>query len=319
VALVDLPQTRHKHLALNCSHSYLPRRVSLFCDLTMASRMTVVLAVALALCGVAVAAPVASHVPAHWRDMGAADGAAQVSFVIAVTHDGAAELEQACQSVSDPDSFSYGRYLAIDEVAKIGRTTANHATVVAWLESVGASVVSSGADFGHVTARMSVAAANELFQVDMRVFLHEHSFRALTRSTVRATIPAALSGAVDMVLGLAEFPMHIPRASPALRDFHASIPSVALRRELRRAEQARQDNVANNPDYIYVPSPTISMAYVNDTNGLLAASVFCPGNEELANTTIPCSNTNTPVQRCAVPGECVIGPETDCLFVPAQL
>lgn len=47
--------------------------------------MAVVVAVALVLCGVAVAAPVASHVPAHWRDMGAADSAAQVSFVTTVT------------------------------------------------------------------------------------------------------------------------------------------------------------------------------------------------------------------------------------------
>jgi len=274
----------------------------------MVSQMAVVLAMALALCGVAVASPVASHVPTHWRDKGAADSAAQVSFVIAITHDGAAELEQACQSVSDPDSFSYGRYLTIDEVAKIGRTAANHATVVAWLESVGASVVSSGADFGHVTPRMSVAAANELFQVDMRVFFHEHSFQALTRSTVRATIPAALSGAVDTVLGLAEFPMQIPRASPTLRDIHALNPSVAQRRELRRAEQARQDNVAN-PDDIIVPWPKVSMAYVNDTNGLLVATVYCFGTGR-GITPIPCSNTNTPVQRCAV-GEYVVIPETD--------
>lgn len=136
-------------------------------------------------------------------DKGATPDSSQVSARVYLAGKDAAGLAAYAQSVSDPASASYGKYLSAKQAqARFGATKAQVAAVRAWLESAGLKVTGSTQHYVSVTG--DVAAAEKAFGTQLHNYTKgSKTYRAPAKA---ASAPAALDGAVLTVTGLDNAP-----------------------------------------------------------------------------------------------------------------
>jgi tripeptidyl-peptidase-1 len=176
--------------------------------------------------------------PVGWVQGMPAAKSAKMSFTVAMKQQNLDKLDATFQTVTDPDSVNWRRWLTAEQVQGLTAASPEHtAAVEAFLATSGASCTTRG---DHIACEGTVADVEALFNTDVFEFHNsEHS------STIRAawgeqTIPDHLAEAVDMVSGLSFFPVH--------------------RARLGRVE------ALNDNDYLVVPE-TIAAFYKTEKDG----------------------------------------------------
>ena len=131
----------------------------------------------------------------------AADPSAQVGFRVYLgwtNEGGAAALARA---VSDPSSPSYGHYLTPAQFrARFAPSAATTATVQAWLRSQGFTIDYTPLNDHYVAVEGTVAQAEAAFGV--RIGEYQVKGKLVRSPSSALTIPSALAGAVEGVVGL---------------------------------------------------------------------------------------------------------------------
>lgn len=241
----------------------------------------------------------AVRAPTHWRKAGKPPRHAVLSVSVAINQPGAAVMSTTCAQVSDPASESYGQYLSLLEVADMLGAGPNLATVTEWLRGVGADNIVPTATLDFVTADFTVTEAEAAFGVR----LHEYHLqtpapprRAAHQDTVACFrseapitgIPPRVAAAVDVVLGITDFP-------PLFEHHHGP------RRRTTELEATTPPSDA--------PAPDVSFNYVASNSARYVLTQVCPTTGRTTNATVPCSETTTPVTKyaCGWCSLCVCG------------
>ncbi|MGW0170572.1 S53 family peptidase [Streptomyces sp. NPDC003343] len=136
-------------------------------------------------------------------DKGATSNGAQVSARVYLAGRDAKGLAAYAQSVSNPASPLYGKYLSAKQTQqRFGATKAQVAAVTSWLKSAGLQVTSVTAHYVSVTG--DVAAAEKAFGTQLHNYAKgSKTYRAPTQT---ASVPESLKGAVLTVTGLDSAP-----------------------------------------------------------------------------------------------------------------
>jgi kumamolisin len=146
-------------------------------------------------------------------------------------------LKRIAVAVSTPGSARYGQYESVASLARrFGASTGARSRVLAYLRSHGATRVAVDGTGLFAAATMSVGLAERLFQTPLARFRTAHDIRFIA-PTSSVTIPAALIGTIEGVVGLDTRPLrstsaHADRASVGLPTAHLSAgqPSSASQR-----------------------------------------------------------------------------------------
>ena len=139
-------------------------------------------------------------------------------------------LREVAESVSNPDSISYGQYLSIDEVTDIVAPP-KHAfkAVVSWLESAGAANVAAVQNRDVVVAHFPLAALETAMGVRMTVWKHPEGHYAV-RTAHDIRLPRSVADYVDIIHNVNDFPLpRRRRARDMVQDGNkAAVPLTGL-------------------------------------------------------------------------------------------
>ena len=213
---------------------------------------------------------------------------AEMDVTLALYQPGGHLLEPACQAVSDPSSPKYGSYLTVDEVDELVGARTNAQAVVRHLRHVGATAAVVGATGDMVYATLPSDLVERLFDVKLHVFIHATTGEAIVRANSVGTLPFLFESRVEVVLGVWDFPLVDTRVRSQLREQDLGLLVERAQREARAA--------AATQGPAFVPAPSLSALYTSSTTVSMQTMFFCGGSFSPANTTIPCSNTDSPVQ-----------------------
>lgn len=124
-----------------------------------------------------------------------------IELTFAVKQQNLDKLLDTFHAVSDPKSDRYGQHLSFEQVNELTAPDPEAlAAVEAMVQSLGATDVRRTPNNDFVVAQVSVAAAERAFGGDFLELVHEDGRRILRNP--RATLPDALSAAVDFVMPL---------------------------------------------------------------------------------------------------------------------
>lgn len=133
--------------------------------------------------------------------LGAAAATSALDIVLPLKID-AAGLKSFAQSVSDPLSAHYGRYESVTALSRrFGASAATRARVIGYLRSQGATAVKVDATGFLAEATVSAALAQRMFGTRLARFSAADGSR-FTAPSVTPTVPSALRGVVEGVVGL---------------------------------------------------------------------------------------------------------------------
>jgi tripeptidyl-peptidase-1 len=124
-----------------------------------------------------------------------------MELTFAVKQQNLDKLLETFHAVSDPKNDAYGQHLSFEQVNELTAPDPEAlAAVEAVVQSLGATDVRRTPNGDFVVAQVSVEAAERAFGGDFLEFVHEDGRRVLRNP--RATLPDALSAAVDFVMPL---------------------------------------------------------------------------------------------------------------------
>ncbi|PCH43829.1 subtilisin-like protein [Wolfiporia cocos MD-104 SS10] len=164
--------------------------------------------------------------PSSYTLLGAASSDTQISLRIALAQSNPTGLEEALYDVSTPSSTNYGQHLTKEEAAQfVAPTSETRTAVTEWLEASGvnATTLTPAGDWLGFT--ISVSQANELFDADYSVFVHDTTGKQTIR-TLSYSVPEELQGHITVVYPTTTFPTYKPRSpnSPAGAPLSQRVP-----------------------------------------------------------------------------------------------
>jgi subtilase family serine protease len=135
------------------------------------------------------------------REVGAAHGRVEFSVVLSWRHEN--RLERFNDTVSDPESSRYARYLSASEFRdRFSPTVAQVSAVRRWLRARGLEVIGVSASRMMVGAAGGIADIERAFHTSLRMYRSRG--RKLRAPASPITLPARLGGSVLAVVGLDE-------------------------------------------------------------------------------------------------------------------
>ena len=120
------------------------------------------------------------------------------------------ELTLLLHDVSDPDSEFYGQHRSREEVEDLSSNLDSRDAVLAYLDNVGATVVSESLYGEYITARGPISLWEELFDTEFFSFHHTREGSDLRTEVVRAeaySVPHELHEHVASVFNTVQMPM----------------------------------------------------------------------------------------------------------------
>lgn len=120
------------------------------------------------------------------------------------------ELTLLLHDVSDPDSDNYGQHKSREEVEELSSNPASRDAVLAYLNNVGATVVSESLYGEYITARGPISLWEDVFNTEFFSFHHTREGRDLRTHVVRAeaySVPHDLHEHVASVFNTIQMPM----------------------------------------------------------------------------------------------------------------
>lgn len=131
-----------------------------------------------------------------------------VYFMMKHSPEALATLEDTLYSVSDPDSPSYGQHLSLDELKEL-TAIAPEATssVVEFLNDNGVTEMRSNHNEDIITATVTIAQAEKLFETEIRRYVHTTKTNAqLYRAAQPYSLPEEVADVVSFVGDLVRVP-----------------------------------------------------------------------------------------------------------------
>jgi len=149
--------------------------------------------------------------PPTWHKVARADPLQRTSFILAVKQADTSKLDEAFQSVSDPDSPKYQQFLTREEVNQLTASGEQEmGAVVAWVKQGMAGGANQRIEVRNdavVVTHATVKEVEALFQTELYIYTHDNGHTVI-RNFGPYSIPESLAGAIDMTEGIADFPMH---------------------------------------------------------------------------------------------------------------
>lgn len=168
-------------------------------------------------------------VPPTWHEVGRASSHQHVSITLAVKQQNLDILEKKFWSVSDPKSRHWQRFMTPEEISAIVASKPEDMTTVKkWLLGSLSPDAYIRVTADAVRVRCSVADAEKLFATEIFIFAHDNGHTVL-RSMGPHSVPTDVMQAIDLVEGIADFPMHrspAKKAPKAGKKSSADIPLV---------------------------------------------------------------------------------------------
>lgn len=115
--------------------------------------------------------------------------------------------------MSNPKSPAYGRYLSDRSLAQLmAPQPADVQAVRDTLAAAGIRSVRLAGTGDMLRATMTVAQAEQLFNIRIESFEHVQTSDVIARSLDELTLPPKMADAVELVYGLSSFPnLHLPK------------------------------------------------------------------------------------------------------------
>lgn len=146
-------------------------------------------------------------VPPTWHQVARASTAQRMHFVVAVKQQNTAQLEKKFWAVADPESKAWRQHMAVDEINQMVKSSvADMATVTTWLRAGLSKDSQLVKTTDSIEVKCSVADAEKLFNTEINIFAHDHGHSVL-RSFGEHSVPTTVRAAIDLVEGIADFPM----------------------------------------------------------------------------------------------------------------
>lgn len=143
----------------------------------------------------------------------ATPAAQQLHIMLSRTAAQVSALQSFFDAVSDPSSPTYGKYKTLSEMdAMMAAPHKNVAAVRAFLASHGLRAERVSSD--QLRAFGTPAQINDAFRTEMRLFRNRETNATIWRSVEPYSLPAHLTGTVDLVSGIHHFP---EKPSPPMR------------------------------------------------------------------------------------------------------
>jgi tripeptidyl-peptidase-1 len=146
--------------------------------------------------------------PPTWNLVGRCSKHQRMHFSIAVKQQNLDKLNEKFWSVSDPSSAHWQQFMSRDDIgAMVASKPEDMNTVIGWLrEHLGKDAqLTQSADA--VDVRASVADVETLFDAEIYIFTHDNGHTIL-RVMGPHSVPQEVNMAIDLVEGIADFPMH---------------------------------------------------------------------------------------------------------------
>ena len=146
----------------------------------------------------------------HWTMGERAEAGETMTVHVMMKHSerAVAALEATLYAVSDPDSPRYGQHLSLDELAELTPISdAAVAAVTRFFDAEGVASVEANPNRDIFEVRLTVAAAEALFETEVHRFAHAtRKGAAVLRAASAYTLPAALADVVSVVGDLVSLP-----------------------------------------------------------------------------------------------------------------
>eukprot|EP00698_Gefionella_okellyi_P005748 TRINITY_DN15208_c0_g1_i1.p1 TRINITY_DN15208_c0_g1~~TRINITY_DN15208_c0_g1_i1.p1 ORF type:complete len:557 (-),score=165.69 TRINITY_DN15208_c0_g1_i1:19-1689(-) len=169
--------------------------------------------------------------PAGWRLVGDAPSSHTVKLTFALKQSNIDILESTFWAVSDPTSDSYGEHLSFEQVNRlIAPSPKSIELVLDFLAAHGITDVDLNIAGDFITARTSVAVAEQLLQCNFRLYEHRKDGERLVRAP-RYSLPNHIADVVQFVGGVIRFPGK--QVAPVVReniDAHIEVTPRVLRK-----------------------------------------------------------------------------------------
>jgi len=148
--------------------------------------------------------------PKAWHQVSRADGRHPIEFTIALKQTNLDKLESKFWAVSTPGSTEWQNFMSIEDIdAMIAPLTEHKYAVTTWLADLPGAIVTDRGD--SIKVRAPARAVEQLFDTELHLFTHEAG-HMIARTLGDVSLPANVAGAVDLVSGLTDFPMHGPKS-----------------------------------------------------------------------------------------------------------
>lgn len=227
--------------------------------------MSKLFSIVLVLCAVLVASRTVLYTrnvsPRGWSLVSQAPEDASVSFTLALKQRNIDVLEKIVTAVSDPDSDDYQAFLTSREILDIVAPPADvQEKVIAQLVSAGVSRDEIKNLGDALDVRASVDVASSFFQTKFFEFQHSVSGKKIVRSFGSYSLPNDIAAVVDMVVGLASFPV------PHLDAHRHFASAVSGKSQIKKPAQRVQDtDMAVIPQTYYLMYKIPAETYGNAT------------------------------------------------------
>jgi tripeptidyl-peptidase-1 len=133
-------------------------------------------------------------------------------FVMGLKQRNLDELERRFWAASDPMGKEYQSFMTIDEINNlVGPRPEEVVQVVGWLVSNGVDMKQIINQGDSLRVKATSAQVERLFGVEVYAFSHSVTQKVAHVAVGQVSIPAALKGLVELVVGVSDFPIPTPR------------------------------------------------------------------------------------------------------------
>ncbi|NXA43660.1 TPP1 peptidase, partial [Eudromia elegans] len=146
------------------------------------------------------------RLPQGWTPAGRVSASHEVRLTLALRQRGTARLAHFVDTVSDPRSPHYGRYLSLEQVRELVQPSpAALMTVLKWLQGHGVGSCSSVSTLDFLECRMPASTAERLLP-GAEFHRYVKGRHSVVRSPLPYSVPEELAEHIDFVGGLHRFP-----------------------------------------------------------------------------------------------------------------
>uniref|UniRef100_A0A3B3QL29 Tripeptidyl-peptidase 1 n=1 Tax=Paramormyrops kingsleyae TaxID=1676925 RepID=A0A3B3QL29_9TELE len=175
-------------------------------------------------------------IPEGWTHAGRVASSDRVELTFALRQQNVDKLRGLLESVSDPDSVQYGKFLTLEEVSSLVRPSElTQKAVWGWLRSHGVTDCRTVLTDDFLQCDMTIQAAESLLP-GSRFFRYVRGQHALVRSPAPYSVPDDLAQHLDFVGGVHRFPAKLEAVSRAWTNgqrpeagFHLGVTPIILR------------------------------------------------------------------------------------------
>ncbi|XP_048830842.1 tripeptidyl-peptidase 1 [Brienomyrus brachyistius] len=177
-----------------------------------------------------------TSIPEGWTHAGRVASSDRVELTFALRQQNVDKLRGLLESVSDPDSVQYGKFLTLEEVSSLVRPSElTQKAVRGWLRSHGVTDCRTVLTDDFLQCDMTTQVAEALLP-GSRFFRYVRGQRALVRSPAPYSVPDDLAQHLDFVGGVHRFPAKLEAVSRAWTNgqrpeagFHLGVTPIILR------------------------------------------------------------------------------------------